>query len=99
MPQRGRGQLGQWSLFVSHNLPKYERRGRTTVPKRKWEVDEGLFTKRLSGTVVLLDDIVDLADGGRDQSNISKDDKGERRGTYRESTKARIYQCLDQKKM
>ena len=70
MPQRARGQLGRWSLIASA-LIKTARKVRhrlTSVPEREWEVDEGLLAEGFSRAVILLDDVVDLADGGRDES-------------------------------
>jgi hypothetical protein len=40
----------------------------TSVPEGEGEVDECLFTEGFSGTVVLLDEVVDLAHGRRDES-------------------------------
>jgi hypothetical protein len=40
----------------------------TSVPEGEGEVYECLFTERFSGTVVLLDEVVDLAHGRRDES-------------------------------
>lgn len=80
-----------------------EVRGRpTAVPEGEGQVDEGFLADSLAGRVVLLHDVVDLADCGGDEPNESVDCDNVARVsqhelTYKDRTKARMYQCLDQK--
>lgn len=56
-------------------------------------MDESLFTKGFSRTMILLDDIVNLTDGGRDQSSISiYTHKGIKEG---QTEKARMLECTN----